>query len=308
MELRSYGCLRAKNAVNEMNPVAVLEKPRAPRLGLATWTHCLPIAALCFGIYASIAWDLGVEWWTVPSSSYGLLLPPLALYIAHLKRGHTLALPAEPTLQGLWLVGLACVMVVAGELAAEFFLARISMVVILAGLTWTFWGWRRLRSLAFPFVLLTTMVPLPTIVYNSIAAPLQLFASRASTGFAQALGISIFCQGNVIILANTSLGVAEACSGLQSLSALLVGALLLGFLENASLLGRILLFLLAIPLAIAVNVLRVTGTAILADYRLEWALGFYHSFSGWLVFVMGFGALWLVGKVVFRWTKVGSQA
>jgi exosortase len=97
--------------------------------------------------------------------------------------------------------------------------------------------------------------------------------------------------------------VAEACSGLQSLCALLVAALLLGFLENASTVGRSLLFVLAVPLAIMVNVLRVTGTAILADYRLEFAMGFYHSFSGWLVFVMGFGCLWLIGKAVFRWTR-----
>jgi exosortase len=287
-----------------MNTAAVLEKPGSPRIGLATWLQCLPVGVLCAGIYASIAWDLAVEWWTVPSSSYGLLIPPLAVYIAYLKRDFTRTLPIEPTLAGLWVVGAACITVVVGELAAEFFLARISMVVMLAGLTWTFWGWPRLRSLAFPFVLLSTMVPLPTIVYNSVAAPLQLFASRASTSFAQALGVSIFCQGNVITLANTSLGVAEACSGLQSLSALMVGALLLGFLENASVFGRILLFVLAVPLAIAVNVLRVTGTAILADYRLELAMGFYHSFSGWLVFVVGFFALWLLGKVIFRWTRV----
>src|SRR5581483_6750627 len=133
--------------------------------------------------------------------------------------------------------------------------------------------------------------------------PLQLFASGAATAAAQALGVSIYRQGNIIQLANTSLGVAEACSGLQSLSALLVASLLVGFVENASTLGRVLVFLLAAPLAILVNVLRITGTAILADYRLEYALGFYHSFSGWLVFVIGFGSLWMLGKAIFRLTR-----
>ena len=98
----------------------------------------------------------------------------------------------------------------------------------------------------------------------------------------------------------------EACSGLNSLSALVVGSLLLGFLEDASILGRVLLFVISVPLAIAVNVLRVTGTAILADYRLEFAMGFYHLLSGWLVFVLGFGLLWLVGKLIFRWTPKRS--
>src|SRR5262249_39742003 len=155
--------------------------------------------------------------------------------------------------------------------------------VLLAGLTWTFWGAPRAQSLGFPLVLLATMVPLPAIVYNMVAAPLQLFASQVATSLAQALGVSIYRDGNIIHLANTSLGVAEACSGLHSLSALVVGSLLLGFLEDASITGRILLCLISIPLAVAVNVLRVAGTAVLADYRLEFAEGFYHAFSGWLV-------------------------
>ena len=104
----------------------------------------------------------------------------------------------------------------------------------------------------------------------------------------------------MIQMANASLGVAEACSGLQSLSALLVASLLIGFVENGSTLGCVLLFVVAAPLAVLVNVLRITGTAILADYRLEFALGFYHSFSGWLVFIVGFGSLWLMGRAIFR--------
>ena len=161
----------------------------------------------------------------------------------------------------------------------------------------------RLRALGFPLLLLATMVPLPTLVWNALATPLQLFASSVATDLAQALGVSIYRDGNIIHLANASLGVEEACSGLHSLSALLVASLLLGFLERATILGRILLFLLSVPLAIAVNVVRVTGTALLADYRLEFAMGFYHSFSGWLVFVLGFGTLWLLGKLLFKLTS-----
>jgi exosortase len=125
---------------------------------------------------------------------------------------------------------------------------------------------------------------------------------------AQILGVSIYREGNIIFLANTSLGVAEACSGLNSLASLVVASLLLGFLEEASLLGRVLLLLLSVPLAIAVNVMRVTGTAVLADYRPEFAMGFYHTFSGWIIFVLGFGLLWLLAKVLFRWTRTHNEA
>jgi exosortase len=273
---------------------------------VVTWITIAATVGLMAFLFADVLLDLASEWWTQPEASYGMLVPPMALYIAYLQRKKTLAFPATPSLRGLWLVGFGCLVLMAGKLAGEFFLARISFVVVLAGLTWTFWGSDRLRTLAFPFVLLATMVPLPVLVYNAIAAPLQLLASRLATDLAQMLGVSIFRDGNVIHLATTSLGVEEACSGLHSLPALVVGALLLGFLANATILGRILLLAISVPLAIAVNVLRVTGTAILADYRPEFAEGFYHSFSGWLVFVMGFGALWLIGQLFFKWTRKAS--
>jgi exosortase len=267
------------------------------------WIKVSAIVALVVALYIEIIPDLAVEWWTVDASSYGMLIPPITLYIVYLRKHITLSVPARSDLRGLWLVLSGCLVFLAGKLSAEFFLARISFVIILAGLAWTFWGLARVRTLAFPFVLLGTMVPLPGIVYNTAAAPLQLFASSLATTLAQAAGISIYRDGNVIHLANTSLGVAEACSGLNSLSALVVGSLLLGFLEDASILGRVMLFLLSVPLAIAVNILRVTGTAILADYHLEFAMGFYHMLSGWLVFVLGFVLLWLSGQLVFRWTR-----
>jgi exosortase len=144
------------------------------------------------------------------------------------------------------------------------------------------------------------MVPLPTLVYNSLAAPLQLFASEVATNLAQAAGVAVFRDGNIIHLANISLGVEEACSGLNSLSALIVASLLLGYLLCSRISSRIVLALLSIPLAIAINIIRITGTAIIADYRPEFALGFYHSFSGWLVFLVAFGVLYGLALILTR--------
>jgi exosortase len=270
---------------------------------LVTWATIAVTAGLVVALFAEVLLDLASEWWTQPEASYGMLVPPAALYIAYLQRRTTFAFPVKPALRGLWLVAFGCLVLLAGRLAGEFFLARISFVLLLAGLAWTFWGSSRFRTLAFPFVLLATMVPLPALVYSAAAAPLQLLASRIATDLAQALGVSIFRDGNIIHLASASLGVEEACSGLHSLPALVVGSLLLGFLANATVAGRVLLLLVSVPLAISVNVLRVTGTAVLADYRPEFAMGFYHAFSGWLVFVLGFGALWAIGQLLFKWTR-----
>ena len=253
-------------------------------------------AALMGVLYGQVLVELALDWWNVPAWSQGMLIPPLAVYVAWLQRARTSAVPAAPDNRGVLLVGLACLIFLTGKLAAEFFLMRMSFVILLAGLLWAFWGTGRLRTLAFPLLLLATMVPLPVILYNALAAPLQLFASDVSARLAQQLGVTVFRDGNVIHLASTSLGVAEACSGLNSLSALIVASLLIGYLLCSRLRARIVVAALAIPLAIAVNLLRVTGTALIADYNQEFAMGFYHSFSGWAVFLVGFAVLYGFAK------------
>jgi exosortase len=276
--------------VVSMATATVIDKPR----GLAhtvEWAKVILIAGVLAVLYGWVALDLAHDWWNDPSLSYGLLVPPLALYFAWIGRKSTLAIPVVPDSRGFLLIVLACLLYLLGKLGAEFFLQRISMVVILAGLIWTFWGRQRLRNLAYPLILLAAMVPLPVIVYNALAAPLQLFASDVATNVARLLGITVYRDGNILQLASISLGVEEACSGLNSLSSLAVGAILLGDLQCTRLRTKIVLFASAIPIAIAVNVLRVAGTAIIADYHAEFAMGFYHSFSGWLVFLLGFAAL-----------------
>jgi exosortase len=270
---------------------------------VVSWLVGLAAAATMVALFADVLVDLAAEWWTHEEASYGMLVPVLALYVAYLERHRVQSMAIERSSRGLLLVAFGCLIFLSGKLAGEFFLARMSFVIVLAGMTWTLWGTRRFRALAFPLILLATMIPLPVIVYNAVAAPLQLLASRLATEMAQMLGVSIYRDGNIIHLATTMLGVEEACSGLHSLPALVVGSLLLGYITSASMIGRILLVAISIPLAIAVNILRVMGTALLADYRPEFAEGFYHSFSGWLVFVLGFAGLWLIAQLLFRWTR-----
>lgn len=276
---------------------SVIDKPQ--RLAQPVkWAEVSLIVFLLAIMYGWVVSDLAHDWWNEPSLSYGLLVPPLALYFAWMERKSTLAISATPDSTGFLLIVLACLLYLLGKLGAEFFLQRISMVVILAGFVLTFWGRQRLRNLIFPLILLAAMVPLPVIVYNALAAPLQLFASDIATNIARLAGITVYRDGNILQLAGTSLGVEEACSGLNSLSSLAVGAILLGNLQCARPHTKFLLFASAIPIAIAVNVLRVAGTAIIADYHAEFAMGFYHSFSGWLVFLLGFAALFGTAKAL----------
>jgi len=258
------------------------------------------VAGLIGLIYGRTLAGLFDDWWSEPYLSQGLLIPPLAFYFAWSDRKALLALPSAPSLRGLSLVLGGCLLYLTGKLAAEFFLQRVSLILVLAGVIWIWWGKARVTRLIFPFILLATMVPLPAIIYNTATAPLQLFASDAAARIAQLNHVSVYRDGNIIQLAHLSLGVDEACSGLNSLSALVVAALLLGRFLCDRLPARIMLIILSVPLSIAVNVLRVAGTAILADHDERFALGFYHVFAGWLVFLVGFIALVGMAKGAHR--------
>jgi exosortase len=294
-------CFRGYNTMaTSLTPEQVGESTGALPHPLTLWLKVGVVGALIAFLFADVLASMAHDWWTDPAWSQGLLLPPLALYIAWLQRSRTLSRPAKSDARGLLLTAFACCVFLIGRLASEEFTARISFVILIASLIWTFWGSARLKTLAFPILLLASMVPLPALLYNSFAAPLQLFASDLGSQLAQAAGISVFRDGNIIQLANVSLGVEEACSGLNSLSALCVGALLFGYIACSRIANRIVVFVVAIPLAIAINVLRVAGTAILADYNQNFAMGFYHLFSGWLVFVAGAGILYLFARLLHR--------
>ena len=277
---------------------SIPEKNHAPQRAGAVWYQIVIAAAIILYLYAGVIVEMAGEWWTTPSQSQGLLIAPLALYVAWLRRRRLFNEPAVPDGRGLWLIALGCFLFLGGKLAAEYYVTRLSLVVLLLGCTWTFWGLIRVRTLALSFLLLVTMIPMPALVFNLLSTPLQLLASRIATEIAQMVGVSVYRDGNIIHLAGISLGVEEACSGLHSLSALFVGGILLGYLNCSGMLARAAVVLSSTPIAIAMNVVRVTGTAILADSREEFAMGFYHAFSGWLVFLGGFFLLYAFSMAI----------
>jgi exosortase len=258
-------------------------------------------------MYWHVVAAMVLDWWQEEGYSYGFLIPPLAAYATWSRRHSIAAEPVRADGRGLLLTALACLTYLVGRLGVEFFLMRLSLVLLFAGFIWTFWGIRRLRVLAFPLVLLASMVPLPTVLYYQVTARLQFYSSTLATGLARFIGLTIYQDGNIIYLPNTSLGVAEACSGLRSALSLFITALLLGYVECSKIRNRIVLLVLAIPIAIAFNVVRIAGTAVLADMNPELATGFYHTFSGWVVYVAGsvvlFAAAWLLRAVLEKRAK-----
>ena len=279
-------------------PVESSVAPPAVSRGRIPWGRVIAVAGMVVLLYWTIVGDLLGDWWTIPAYSHGIVVLPLSIWLVFQTRQSILSIAPRPDSRGLAITAFACLMYVTGQLGAELFLQRISLPVLLVGLLVTFWGAQRAARLSLPLLLFTTSIPIPAIVYNRAAADLQLLASSIATSVAHAFGVSAYRDGNIISLANITLGVAEACSGLNSLSALMVSSVLVGFLQFERAWPRWVLFLLSAPLAVLVNVVRVAGTAILADRNPAFALGLIHLFSGWLVFSAGLALLYLCAKAL----------
>jgi exosortase D (VPLPA-CTERM-specific) len=265
------------------------------------WLGWGAAAILLAGLYAAVAPALVRQWANDDDYTHGFLILPLALYFAWEGRRRLKRLPVKPSPWGAGLLAFGLLMLVVGAVGAELFLQRSSFIVVLAGLVWLILGTAYLRELAFPLAFLVFMVPLPAIVMNAVAFPLQLFAAQTATFCMQAAGIPVLREGNVITLAETTLEVAEACSGIRSLQALLALGAVYGYFTQKATWKRWALVLLSVPIAIAANAFRVAGTGFLAHYwGSEMAQGFYHGFAGWIVFVVAFALLLGCGALLAK--------
>lgn len=299
------------------------------------WKPAAIAAALAF-VYASVLIKLGRDWWEDENYSHGLLIPFIIGYILWSERDRLRRVPVHPS---LWLGGGAvlCALLAlwAGTAGAELFTQRMSLVLMLAGIAVYFWGLRLLRYIFVPLALLVLAIPIPTILFNKIAFPLQLFASRCAVWAMRLFDIPVLRQGNVIELMPLNatvpkrLEVVEACSGIRSLMTLVTLAVVFAyfthpksdggagggsgrgalqrFLKSYGFWRALILVLSAIPIAILTNALRVSGTGVLAHYYgTQVADGFFHSFSGWVVYIAAFLLLFAVGWLLDRISGFGK--
>jgi exosortase D (VPLPA-CTERM-specific) len=255
------------------------------------------LVALLGVLYAPILMHLGRQWWDDENYSHGFLIPLVSAYLVWGRRAELRALPARSSWVGLPVLIVGLGLLFLGFLGAELFVQRISLVLVLAGLVLFVLGRAFLRALAVPLGLLVFMIPLPQILFNAMAFPLQGFAARAAEITLRLLNIPVLREGNIIALANTSLEVAEACSGIRSLVTLMALAAIVACLTGMGALRGVILMAAAVPIAVIANAARVAGTGILAHhYGPAVAAGFFHTMSGWLLFVVAavlLGGAWI---------------
>jgi len=293
--------------------------------------------AISFAIafaYATVLVKLSRDWWNDENYSHGLLIPFIIGYILWTQRDKFARSSDHPSLLlGGGAILFALFALWAGVAGAELYTQRLSLILLLAGITVYFWGFKLLQLLLVPFTLLFLAMPIPAIVFNKIAFPLQLFASRCAVWSMSMLGIPVLRQGNIIELKplnsfdTKKLEVVEACSGIRSLMTLMTLALVFayfthtpsgdppsgkrfGWLRSYWFWRSAVIVLSAVPIAILTNAFRVSGTGVLAHYYgTAIADGFFHSFSGWAIYIVAFILLFGIGMILdrFRPAQAGGE-
>jgi exosortase len=248
------------------------------------------LASVFLLLYGQVLIDLSMTWLNVDgNNSHSLLVLPVVAFLIWNRRRDLAAAERRPAAFGLVIVVGSLMVLLIATAGVEFFLMRLSAIGVAAGIVLSLAGWPWLRLLLFPLGLTLLTIPLPPVLFYQVAFPLQLLATRLGVGALELMRIPVLREGNVIVLAHTTLEVTEACSGIRSLVSLFTLAVLYGYFTDPRPAPRVLIALSSIPIAIVANGLRITGTGIAAQYLGEAvATGFLHTFSGLTVFVTSF--------------------
>lgn len=251
--------------------------------------------------YGEILFELAKQWTTNPNYSHGFVIPILSGYLIWEKKD-TLRLSAvDPALLGLPVLTLGLLLLVFGKAASIFFAMSLSFLIVLLSLLLFVLGTDITKSCLFPLSYLLFMIPLPYGLYIRLTFRLKILTSIISTKILNLMGIPASREGNIIHFAQTSLQVVDACSGLRSFMSLLALAVIFAYFTQRSIWDRVFLVLLTIPIAIFSNSCRLTVTAILLDrFGPKATVGFFHTFSGMIMFAIAFSFLVFCGFILKR--------
>lgn len=276
-------------------------------LGTHLRTHKYPYILIGVVVIVNITvfTDLISDWSRDGNYSHGFLVIPLAIFL-YWRRRKELIFPAKPSRWGMFLTGIGCLGLILGIAASEYFTTRSSLILIITGISLSYLGNQNFRKVWFAFVFLLFMIPIPAVIYYSATLPMQLFASKITGQILHMIGVPSVRQGNIIYLPQYTLEVVEACSGLRSLVSLLALSGLYGYLTLPGKVRPVVLFLGAIPIAIAINIFRLVLTSVGAYFiSTKVADSFLHQISGLLVFMVALLLLIVLGAIL-KWPKKHS--
>ncbi len=223
---------------------------------------------------------------------HGILVIPAAAYMAWTKKDKLKTLPRRPSSWGVLLVLGGALQAILGLAAQWVWVARMAFLVSLVGYIAAVFGWRMIRELIYPLCTLLLMITPPTFIFERLTLSLQLLASRLGEFFLEALGYSVLREGNVLEMVGIKLSVEEACSGIRSLVAIFFMCVLYNYFFVPSRSMKALLLVMAIPIAILGNAVRIVATGVASQYNPALVSGAAHEALGYVtVIAAAFGVV-----------------
>jgi exosortase len=282
--------------------------PSFPKRNTLAYAQAGILCLLAASLYAPFVFQLASQWWQDPNYTHGFFVPMFSLFLLWERRAKLAALRIKPAWPGLVMILVALWALILGTIKSEFFLYRLSILLFIAGVVVFLAGWKHLAAISFPLAFLVLMIPSSTLLEH-ITFPLQVIASRTATFLLMLAGVPAVREGNIILLPSAQLEVAEACSGIRSLFSLLTLTIVYGYLAETKIGVRVLLALMAVPISILANALRIAFTGLVVEnWGVERAEGTVHMLSGWLVFVASLALIFLLHRLVQTlWLSPGES-
>jgi exosortase A len=267
------------------------------------WSPQRWLLAVIVVVLGALFWEHFVwlvdRWWRSPYYGHGFLVPLISGYLIWRRREELAELPRQNFAGGFVLVILGFLMHYAAVYMDVNFASGFALVGIIMGLVWMLYGWPIFKAILFPLLFLCFMVPLGKLLVNQVAQPMQVMGARGAGVAAQILGMPVDIEGTRLATPGYVFEVAIACSGLKSAIAMTALGALLAYVIKASLWKKLALFASSLPVALAANGARIWLTLILArSFGSGAAEGFFHEFSGVLVFMLGFMGLFGMTRIL----------
>ncbi|MFH2137593.1 MAG: exosortase/archaeosortase family protein [Candidatus Omnitrophota bacterium] len=235
--------------------------------------------------YPSIGWL--VNRWNAPEGyySHGPLIFLASLFFIWSERRTLSEIKVDPSPRGIYLIAAALLLHIAGFYMNFYFISVFSLIILLFGIIMFSFGMNMFRKMIFPIGYLIFMIPMPLVLVSNIVIRMKLFAAQMATNALNIIGIKAIRDGSIIKMPFSYIEVEAPCSGLRSLIALLALGAAFAYLAKHNLWKKWLLFLFALPIAIAANVMRIVLLGWVSDvYGMKAAQGWIHDFSGFLLF------------------------
>jgi len=258
-------------------------------------------------ILAIIAYIPTIQWmvdrWFASESYYGhgFLIPVVSLYFAWQRKKAIQEAKLSQEMIGLAIVAVGLLVHILSAALKIYFISGFSFVFVLYGLTLFSFGKDVTRNLVFPIFFLLAMIPLPLVLIGNLTVKLKLFVAEAAALVLNRIGFPCVRDGSIIRMPTSQVFVEAPCSGLRSLISLVTLGLIFSYALKVSYLKKSILFLSSIPIAIVTNLIRILMLAIINDlYGQKIAMGYFHDFSGFLMFGIAFALLYGVSRMLER--------